>query len=134
MRSGSSQSRGSPWQLASVNQNILINSLIYHFILIRVITVDCMIMGRLKFIFSFFIMVWLFFFLQGISFQSYALEPSNDMLFTDMYACAAEVASHVGPHGNWPQPIITQQPGCPLLLFSPEVFMLASNDWQCIDN
>ena len=55
------------------------------------------------------------------------------MLFSDMYACADEITAYVGPHSNWELPLIPQEPGCPEIIFEPEVFTLATQEWTCVE-
>lgn len=83
---------------------------------------------------SYFYQLHAFCHMQGVTFQSYAVEPGSDMLFSDMYACAQEIEWYLSAHSNWQLPIIPQEPGCPEIVFQPEVFTLSSEEWLCMDN
>lgn len=69
---------------------------------------------------------------QGVSVQNYVLEPETQSTFTDVYICADEISRHLSNHENWVTPILPQIPGCPRLIFNPEAFKEASQNWICV--
>ena len=50
--------------------------------------------------------------------------------FGDHHDCLSEIATFVGDHQNWPQPILPQQPGCSSITFSPARFDHFTKRWQ----
>ena len=69
---------------------------------------------------------------QGLSSQSYALQLSSDMLFSEVYQCSDEISGFLTNHENWITPILPQHPGCPAIEFNPEQFQEMSQNWICV--
>ncbi len=58
-----------------------------------------------------------------------ALAPHHQL--NHIESCALEIASYVGDHTHWTQPILPGDETCPEMMFVPERFDHNGNYWIC---